>query len=324
MIAPSLSLFVSCLSGVAVFSLVLGFARLLRKPGHSVTDRLRELERQRQSLDLAAMGVPSSNGRVAMTIDRLTENTTFAQRLTDDLRHAGVSLTPGEFLVSVGLAVVLGVLVALWLGNIVLGLLLVVAAGVVPRQWLRQRMRRRVRQFNQRLPTTLGLLANSVRSGSSLPQAIELAAREEPMPVSTELRRVVGELSVGIALPEALAHMIEDMPSEELQLVVTALLVQYESGGNIVQILDRIGEVLRERIKLNGDIQALTAQQRYSGYIVALMPIGLSGLLLVINPSYILNVFRETHWCGFVMFGTAAVLILVGITTIQRLVNIKV
>jgi tight adherence protein B len=107
--------------------------------------------------------------------------------------------------------------------------------------------------------------------------------------------------------------------------MVTAINVQREVGGNLAEVLDTIANTIRERVKLKGEIRVLTSQQQYSGYIVALMPVGLSLLLFVINPTYMASVFPpHTHWCGLTMFGCSGVMILAGFLIIQRIVDIDV
>ncbi len=322
----SLPLLVSCLSGVAAFALVLGIGRVARRRRVSVADKLRDLEQQRrgQASQPPWSAGAGQGGRVAMTIDRLAGRTDFAQQLTDDLTQADVKLTAGEYIVIIALVMALGVLLSFWMGNPALAVVIVLAAYIVPRQWLNRRRARRIKQFNARLPATIGLIASTMRSGSNLAQALEMAAREEPAPISTELGRVVREMSISASLADALKHLGERVPSKDLELFITSLLVQHEAGGDLVQMLGSISETIRERIKLNAEVQSQTAQQRFSGYVVSLMPVGMSLVLLVINPKYILGPLRTTHWCGLVMYGTAGVMIVVGFVVIQKMVNVKI
>jgi len=114
------------------------------------------------------------------------------------------------------------------------------------------------------------------------------------------------------------------MQSEDLELLVTAINVQREVGGNLVEVLEIIAATIRERVKLVGEMRVLTAQQQLSGYVIAMLPVVLALLLGVINPNYMLGVFRETVWCGWTMLSCSALMILSGFLVIRQIVNIRV
>jgi tight adherence protein B len=205
-----------------------------------------------------------------------------------------------------------------------LAVLLAIAGYWAPRIVVNSAKGKRLRAFNSQLADTIGLLSSSLRSGYSLLQAMELVAREGPAPVNGEFERVVREVGLGLSPEEALANLIGRMQSDDLELMVTAINVQREVGGNLAEVLDTIAGTIRERVKLKGEIRVLTAQQQYSGYIVGLLPVALSLLLFVINPTYMGSVFQKTHWCGWTMFGCSGLMIIAGFILIQRIVDIKV
>jgi tight adherence protein B len=209
-------------------------------------------------------------------------------------------------------------------GHVILALALAVAGLWVPRLYITSARNRRLRAFNTQLADTIGLLSGALRSGYSLLQAMELVAREGPSPVSGEFERVVREVGLGLSPEEALANLVRRMQSDDLELMVTAINVQREVGGNLAEVLDTIASTIRERVKLKGEIRVLTSQQQYSGYIVGLLPVGLSLILFIINPTYMSNVFTKTQWCGWTMFGCSAAMILAGFLAIQRIVDIEV
>ena len=144
----------------------------------------------------------------------------------------------------------------------------------------------RVRQFGTQLPDTITLLANSLRAGSSFLQGLELVTREGRPPISEEFERVVREMSLGVALQPALNNMVRRVDSEDLELMVTAINIQSQVGGNLATVLDSIAFTIRERIRIIGEINTLTAMQRYSGYVITLLPVGLACILFLISPSY--------------------------------------
>lgn len=315
-----LPLLVSGLSALAIFIIVLGAQREWRQRHNSVADRLRQMEVQRQGLLRDAVP-PAEAGQMVAALNKLAGRVGLAEQLA----RAGIPLTAGEFILIVAILSGLGLVVSVVLHNFVLFSILVMGAWFGPRWWIAQRRAKRIRDFDRQLPGTIVLLANALRSGSSnVAQALAMAAQQSQPPMSKELTNVVREINLGKTVKEGLIHLTERVASVDLELLVTAIGVQIESGGNLVQMLERISETIRERVRLNGEIKSLTAQQRYSGYVVALMPVAISLLMLLFNPNYILGVFRSTQWCGMVMFGTAAVMIVVGVVVIQKVVDVKV
>src|SRR5665811_881539 len=151
---------------------------------------------------------------------------------------------------------------------------------------IRDRQGGRLNSFNKQLPDTITLLANALRAGSSFLQAIELVVRESRPPISTEFQRVIREVNLGLPFEQALENMVRRVESEDLDLMATAISIQYQVGGNLAEILDSIAYTIRERVRIKGEIRTLTAQQRMSGYVVALLPIALVGFLTVIAPNF--------------------------------------
>ena len=131
-----------------------------------------------------------------------------------------------------------------------------------------------VNKFNKQLPDTITLIANALRAGSSFLQAIELVVRESAPPISTEFGRVIREVNLGLSFDVALENMVRRVRSEDLELMATAISIQHTVGGNLAEILDSIAYTIRERVRIQGEIRTLTAQQRLSGYVVGFLPIG--------------------------------------------------
>lgn len=319
-----LPLLTGCLSGVAVFALVLGLGREARARRTAHLDRLLAFDDRGPAPVAAQAGGGGHPGQMASTIDRLARKTTFAQGIESDLRRAGVALTVGEFLVIMALLISLGIMLGLWARNPALTVVLGVAGYQGPRQWVRQRQRRRARQFDAQLAAMIALLASSVRSGQSLPAAFLLAAQESPPPMSIELHYLISDLNVQMGLEAALSRFVARMPSKDLEMLATALAVQLRSGGDSAEILDSIGATIRERVALHGEMRSLTAQQSLTGTVLALMPVALAGFLLIVNPRYLLNVFQTAPHCAWPMFGVAAVMIALGVVVMRRMMQIRV
>jgi tight adherence protein B len=161
---------------------------------------------------------------------------------------------------------------------------------------------------------------------------MESIATEMPPPISREFERVVQEVRLGLGLEQALANMYRRVPSEDLDLVITAVNIQREVGGNLAEVLDTISFTIRERVRIKGEIRTLTAQGRVSGWIISLLPIGLGGVLYLMNPDYVSELWvREEPWifpnivpCGWLVLAIGAFLIGIGAMAIRKIVDIEV
>ena len=198
-----------------------------------------------------------------------------------------------------------------------------------PRWYVGFRQRRRLASFSRQLPDTITLLANSLRAGSSFLQGIELVTREARPPISEEFERVVREMSLGVALQPALGNLVRRVASEDLELMVTAINIQSQVGGNLATVLDSIAFTIRERGRIQGEIKTLTAMQRYSGYVITLLPVGLAGLLFLISPSYITAMLEKPPELfglptGVIFFIIGGISMTIGYVFIRRIVEIKV
>jgi tight adherence protein B len=176
--------------------------------------------------------------------------------------------------------------------------------------------------LNSQLPDALSLLANSLKAGFGLMQALDLASRELSHPLSTELRRALTDINVGLSSDQALIAMAKRSGSEDLDIVITAMLVQQSTGGNLAEILESVAHTMRERIRIRGEIKTLTTQQVFTGFIIGSLPIAIGLLISVINPSYIEPLFTKT--VGHVMLAGAGVLEFFGIMLIKKILAIEV
>ncbi|KAB2906323.1 MAG: type II secretion system F family protein [Anaerolineae bacterium] len=258
--------------------------------------------------------------------DKAIAESNFASIWKSQLSRADLKLTPAEFL-GMHFVSVIGFFLAAYLvvfrGNIILSLIAGVIGFFAPRIWVSMKIGRRLNQFESQLPDNLQMWVNGLRSGYSVLQAIEGIAREAAEPTATEFKRVVKEVQLGIPMDEALDHMLTRMPSDDLDLVITAVNIQREVGGNLAEILEVISHTIRERIKLKGEIRVLTAQGRVTGYIIGGMPVFLLGFLMMANPDYVGRLF-ENRMCGWPMLGCGAGMISLGVAVIQRIIDIEI
>ncbi len=171
----------------------------------------------------------------------------------------------------------------------------------------------------------LNLMVNGLRAGYSTMQAMEAVSKELPPPISDEFHRVVQEMQLGIPMEKALDNLLKRIPSDDLDLVITAINVQREVGGNLAEILDTISFTIRERVRIKGEIRVLTTQVMYSGKFLSLLPLILIGVLYLLNRDYIMTFFKpESVPCGYIALGVAAILIISGYFTMTKLADIEV
>jgi tight adherence protein B len=209
---------------------------------------------------------------------------------------------------------------------LIIGLLI---GFMAPRFYLNMRKSGRLRAFNKQLPDTVTLIANALRAGSSFLQAIELVVRESRPPISIEFGRVIREVNLGLPFDLALENMVKRVKSEDFELMATAIAIQHQVGGNLAEILDSIAFTIRERVRIKGEINTLTAQQRLSGYVVAGLPIGLAAILFVIAPSFFQPMFDKPPDLigipvGVILLVIGGVAMFIGFQVIRKIVDIEV
>jgi tight adherence protein B len=170
----------------------------------------------------------------------------------------------------------------------------------------------------------LNLTVNGLRAGFSTMQALEAVSREMPAPISLEFHRVVQEMQLGVPMETALDNLLRRIPSDDLDLVITAINIQREVGGNLAEILETISFTVRERVRIKGEIRVLTSQQRYTGRFLALMPIIVSGILYLVNRPYFLMFFAEPKCCGIGVLILAAFMIVLGWIIMNKIASIEV
>jgi len=239
------------------------------------------------------------------------------------LIQAALPMRGAEFMViCVGVGIVGTVIFLLLSGSISLSLMGGAVALSVPFLILQAKISQRKKAFNDQLGDTMVLIANALRTGYSFMQAVDMVSREMAKPIGEEFARVLKEMNLGVTVEDALNNMAKRMNSEDLDLVITAVLIQRQVGGNLAVVLDSIANTIRERIKIKGHIRTLTAQGKISGIIIGLLPIIIGGIIYVVNPEYIKVLF--THPLGKAMLVAGAVSQLIGMMVIRKIINIDI
>lgn len=232
-------------------------------------------------------------------VSKRVEKTSFGDRIARELARADIKFKVAEYIVLIFASIVIGALLAWFLGNryLVSALIGGVIGALAPRFYVKSQQRKRLQKFNDQLPDMLNLMVNGLRAGYSTMQAMEAISKELPPPINDEFRRVVQEMQIGIPMEIALDNLLRRIPSEDLDFVVTAINVQREVGGNLSEILDSISFTIRERIRIKGEVRVLTAQVRTSGTVLSLIPFGLTLILWFLNPDYLLSMTRGGPIC---------------------------
>jgi len=193
---------------------------------------------------------------------------------------------------------------------------------VLPILWLVRRRNKRLKKLTGQLPDVFELLSQALRAGNSLASAMQLVARELPDPAGTEFGRVFHEQNLGLKIEDALRNMSERVDLLDVRFFVTAVLIQRQVGGDLAEVLDKIGSVIRERIRLFGAVQALTAEGRLSGYVLLGLPVLVFAVLMYVNPKYMSVLITDPS--GKMLLTAAVVMQLMGWAMIKKIVNIKV
>lgn len=197
-----------------------------------------------------------------------------------------------------------------------------IITGSLPILWLILRRKSRFAKFSKQIPDALGLIARALRSGHSLNAGLHMVAEEMAAPISVEFSRAYEEQNLGIPIETALKNMLKRMPNLDLKFFVTAVSIQRQTGGDLAEIIDKICDVVRERFKILGMVQALTGEGRLSGAVLMGLPIALFIAVYCINREYVMLLF--THPFGKQMIGFAIVMQIFGAFVIKKIIDIKV
>ncbi len=205
--------------------------------------------------------------------------------------------------------------------EVVAGIGLAVIAFFIPDLLLKRAISQRRVNFGKQLVDVLVLMTGAVRAGYSLPQAIEVVSKEMKAPASEEFRRVRHEIGLGLSLTQALANLVARMENDDLYLVVTAININSQVGGNIVTMLEAVGSTIRERVRLFSEVRVLTAQQRFGSYLLTFLPVAMAAAMFFLNPNYMMRLFDPQILC--IPIG-AVFMVILGNIAVRRLSRIDV
>ena len=308
------------LGSVGLYDLATQNRRNLRQRLEKVTDLTLKLQAEG---DNEKEQEPIRNkGKLLHRIGRVFFRQRMTGQIEEQLSKADIPLRAEEFLV-IWLASALAPvsLVYVLTRNMILVILVYLLGILIPPFLVSTTRRNRRNKFNAQLGDTLAVMSNALRAGFSFLQTMEMVSREMPDPIAKEFARTYREINLGTPTEEALQKMVGRVASDSLDLLVTAVLIQRQVGGNLAEILDNISGTIRERIRIKGEVRTLTAQGRISGLIIGLIPLVLAALILLINPGY-LNPLFQTQ-AGLMMLGGGVITEIIGIMLIKKIITIE-
>ena len=310
--------------GLALILLVVGIAITVTSERSLVEERLGRYIEDEAAIK-ASKGEKSAAVKDWFNVQ--VEKSSWGEKIARELARADLKLKAGEY-VFVVLLIGLGAGFLSWyfLGQtIIVGIVGFLIGMLVPRFYVRRQQNQRLNHFNDQLADMLNLMVNGLRAGFSTMQAMEAVSRELPAPISDEFRRVVQEMQLGITMERALDNLLRRIPSEDLDLVVAAVNVQREVGGNLAEILDTISHTIRERVRIKGEIRVLTSQVMYSGRFLSMMPLFIFGALWILNKPYMMQFFNpETRLVGIIALVISGIMIISGYFVMRKISNIEV
>jgi tight adherence protein B len=314
--------------GLVIFLVVVGIVITARSERSLVEERLGQyLE---DDAELSAQRGRGKATPVGDWLDQRLEKTRVGGGISRELARADLKLKSGEF---IGVMIISIIGMAFIVGFInnpddPLNLFTLVGGVIgffIPWYYVRRLQNRRLIRFSDQLADMLNLMVNGLRAGYSTMQAMESVSKELPAPIGDEFRRVVQEISLGLPMEVALDNILRRIPSEDLDLVITAMNVQREVGGNLAEILDTISYTIRERVRIKGEIRVLTSQVMYSARFLALLPLIIAAILWFLNRDYMMEFFNPaTRIPGIIAMVIAAIMITSGYFIMNKIGNVEV
>jgi len=316
--------FLSIGVGIAGFFLVAGIVIMLTSDRTLVEERLgRYVEDEK----IVIQGKEKQGRPVTDWLNRRVEKSDWGSSISKELARADIKLKPGEYIAVMIIAAFGLGFISWYLGGryIIIGALGTVVGLFIPRIYIRREQKRRLIRFNEQLGDMLNLMVNGLRAGYSTMQAMEAVSKELPAPICDEFRRVVQEIALGLPMEKALDNLLRRIPSEDLDLIITAINVQREVGGNLAEILETISFTIRERVRIKGEIRVLTAQVMISGKILSLIPVGVIIIIWLLNRDYMMEFFKpEAGICGYIALAFGAIMTMIGYFVMSKIADIEV
>lgn len=255
----------------------------------------------------------------AGAVDEMLEKLDLVDRIGAKLEKGRVPLRPGEYVLAAAVTTIaLGVWAALFTDAWAAALVPVVFVPLGFAAFLDRRVAQRSRAFEEQLPPTLGLIASSLRSGHTLLRSIDMMVEESAPPMSDEFERVLAEVRLGLPLMDALDRMAERVELKDFEWIVHAIRIQQSTGGKLADLLFTLAEYMRAREEVRREVRVLTAEGRFSAYVLIGLPFVIGGWIHLSNPGYFSEMFNPT---GYLMLGAGAMMMVIGSVIISRMIK---
>lgn len=318
---PAAMVFIAVAIGTVAVALLFEALRA-RRTRRTLVERLEALEKDLEESTAAGAGLLRGEGGGLPFLELLTARFPHLRDVGLLLDQGAVSWSVQSFLIiTLAAGGGSGVIAFVFTGNVLLAAGMAALGLSLPYLYVKRRRTKRLRKFEEQLPEAIDLMGRALRAGHPFAAGIKMVADEIPDPAGTEFRRVYEQNRFGLALPDALLSLGDRIGVVDLRIFITAVLIQREVGGNLAEILDKIAHTIRERFKIRRQIRAHTAQGRMTGYLLAGLPIGTALAFLVINPEYVLTLFRDPM--GHLFVAIALFLQFVGFLWIRKVVDVE-
>jgi tight adherence protein B len=297
------------------------------------TNKSAEAQRLAQRLKSLADGIEHTGERFSIFKDRamsrmpwlatLLQRLDTAHALDRRLAQSGLNWTVAYFIGLTIIAALIGFLVPLFLHYALLVSLACAAVlAFVPSLHVSRTRKKRMTRIEQQLPDAVDLMARALRAGHAFPNAVRMVGDEMVNPIAGEFRLLFDEVNYGVSMQEALLNLANRVPSTDLKYLVIAVLIQRETGGNLAELLNNIGGIIRARLKLFGTIRVLSAEGRLSAWILSLLPFATALLIQLVNPKFIAVLFNDP--AGLKMVYVALSMMAFGVLWMRKIIRIRV
>lgn len=251
----------------------------------------------------------------------------YKRKIQLELQRAHILLKPEEYItVCIILVFALGTFTFVLFSTSSMAIFVAIVGGIIgwfiPSIYLKIKIRKRIKHLNDQLNDAIVLISNSLKAGYSFFQAVDIVSKEMTGPIAEEFSLLQKEVNFGTTTENALENLVNRVSSDDLELVVTAVMIQRQVGGNLAEVLDNISSTIRERISIKGEVRTVTAQGRISGLIISILPPGLVFILFLINREHISVLFTDP--LGLAILGFSVLMELMGIYFISKIVKIDV
>jgi tight adherence protein B len=317
---------IAILAFISGMSFIMGAYYILTAPKNMVLARLERFTQSRTSFSNAEDKEGNKEKfklkNILTLLGRAFATRGFTKKIEQELLKADYPIRAEEFLVFNIIMALTGAFVGFTIGRIGPALVFGLIGALFPILVVKKKKKQRFESLNNEIGDCLTVMSNSLRAGYSFHQAMDLVAKEMAGPLAKEFKKTLREISLGVPTEQALLNLTGRVESDDLDLMISAVLIQRQVGGNLAEVLDNISHTLRERIRIKGEIKTLTAQGRISGLIIGLLPPILFAILMVINPGYV-GILIQTP-IGIMLLMAGVVSEIIGVMFIKKIVDIEV